>query len=347
MSADVYPIEHITKGVPAGISRSKVRLLHNGQFIFIRFEGDSNPEIKTGDRTRLNWNSICDTFEAFITDTALDGTYIQYAVNINGHDYTGRNETLEVLGIASKVTRSATGWRADVKVPLKLFHANKNWKIAFGRCYDHARYGRMALDWSLPGSRGNTANFGILKGVSVTPVASLELEKLYGAIDGKSLCYEFSGVKEEMLSGKLTATIVQNGKTLWSSSQNFTKNSGKIALPDNYRAMMDSATRIALNVTGSNGKNYYQASRILYLMFSSYAKLNRAMMVYPKYNLFTEKDKTIDLQVELDKSKYDRLRITLLDGKGKAVYRAETTGDLSFPSSKLGFGSYKKSGWKQ
>ena len=340
-SADIYPIGQITKGVPAGIFRSKVRILQNGQFVFIRFEGESDPAIKVGDRTRLTWGSLCDTFELFMTDTALDGTFIQYAVNINGHDYSARNMNVEVLGITSKVTRNASGWRADIKVPLKLFRANRNWKIAFCRCYDHVRYGRMALDWSLPGSRHNTAKFGILKGVSVTPVASLELEKLYGDIDGKSLCYEFSGVKKEMLGGKLTASIVQNGKTLWSSSQSFTKNSGKIALPANYRAMMNSTTRIALNVTGTNGKNYYQASRVLYLMFSSYAKLNRAMTVYPKYNLFTEKDKTVDLQVELDKSKYDRLRITLLDGKGKAAYRAETTGVLAVPSGKLGFGRYK------
>ena len=340
-SADVYPIEHVTRGVPAGLLHSKVRLLHNGEFIFIRFEGDSDPDIKIGDKNRLNWEKLCDTFELFVTDTALDGTYIQYAVNVNGHDFTARNTTPEVLGITSKVTKRASGWSADVKVPLKLFRANKNWKIAFGRCYIHARYGRMALDWSLPGSRHNTAKFGMLKGVSVTPVASLELEKLYGTIDGKSLCYEFSGVKKEMQGGKLTASIVQNGKTLWSNSQDFTQNSGKIMLPENFRKMMNSTTRIALNVTGANGKNYYQASRVLYLMFSSYAKLNSAMMVYPKYNLFTEKDKTIDLQVSLDKNKYDRLRITLADGKGKTAYRAETTGDLAIPSSRLGFGSYR------
>ena len=340
-AAPVYPIRHITRGVQLGIVDSHVGILHNNENIFVRFTGKKDPGIKIGNQESLDWLNICDMFELFITDTAMDGTYTQYAVDVNGHTYSGRRKEIEMLGITSHVTQLPDRWIADVKVPLNMFRSNKNWKIAFGRCYDHVRYNRISLDWSMPGSRHDTSKFGILKGISVTPTASLDLAKLYGSIDERKLHFEFRGFKPEMVSSNLETVIFRKNRQFWKNNQVLTGPSGEIVLPADYVKMMDSETRIRLKVSGKDGKICYEASRVLYLMFSSYARHDPAMFVYPKYNFFTERDRTIDLIVKLDKKQYDNLRVSILNEAGKAVFRQETAAGISIPGSKIPFGSYK------
>ena len=340
-AAPVYPIRHITKGSPEGIVESHVNILHNGEYIFIRFTAKKDPAIKIGSRSSLDWLNLCDTFELFITDKAMDGTYVHYAVNENGHSYAGRSKELEMLEITSRVTQHHDRWTADVKIPLNMFHSNKNWKIAFGRCYDHNRYRRMALDWSMPESRHNTSKFGILKGVSVKPLPSPELAKLYGSIDERKLHFEFENFKKEMLPGNLEVVIFRKNQRLWKHDQELNDIRGEIVLPRDYVQMMDSETRIRLTVSQKNGRISYQASRVLYLLFSSFARHDSAMFVYPKYNFFTERDRTVDLFVRLDKKRYDNLRISVLGENGKTVFQQTTAGNISIPGDKIPFGDYK------
>ena len=331
-------ITHITKGSAQGLFASQAKILHNSKNIFVRFEGKKSPLIKTGNTEKLDWYSICDTFELFLTDTALDGTYIQYAVNTNGHDATYRNGKAESLGITSKVTHTKDSWSAVITLPLSNFRTNANWKAAFCRGYDHKNLGRQAYDWSLPKSRGNTAFFGILKGISVPKVASLELEKLYAAPDRSKLFYRFNGFREEMKRASLQITIENNGKAVWKKTQLLSGSSGTILLDKNFEKDLNSATRITLHVVGKNGKDYFRAGRKLYLCFSSYAKHHAGMDVYPLYDIFTEKDKSVVLKVKMDRKSFDKLRITLRDEKGKMVYRGETVKDLSIPPSKIPYG---------
>lgn len=336
-----YPIRHISRGNSKGVIESHVKIQHSKEYIFIRFTGRKDPAIAPGNRSKLDWLNISDTFELFITDTALDGTYLQYAVNENGHSYSGRSKEIEMLEITSKVTQKSDRWIADVKVPLNMFHANRNWKIAFGRCYDHKVYRRTALDWSMPGSRHNTAKFGLLKGVSVKALPSPELAKLYGSIDGKELHFEFKNFKKEMFPGKLEAVIFRNDQRFWKHEQLLNAPCGKIVLPQNYHKMMDSETRIRLTVSQKNGQNCFQGSRVLYLLFSSFARHDPAMFVYPKYNFFTERDRTIDLFVTLDKKQYDNLRISILGKNGRQVFQQITSGNVSIPADKIPFGDFK------
>ncbi|OQA88642.1 MAG: Carbohydrate binding domain protein [Lentisphaerae bacterium ADurb.Bin242] len=339
--APAYPVAHITKGRQEALIPATARILHNDQFIFVLFESKTSPEIKVGNPTKIDWGNICDNVELFLTDTANDGTYIHYAVDVNGHSYSAYNMTPEILGITSEVAKKRDSWTACITVPLTLFKANRNWKIAFGRCYDHEKYGRIASDWSLPGSRHNTANFGLLRGVSVLPVPSLELEKLYGSMDRKKLFYGFSGFKNEMVGSSIDIRILLNGKTLWQTRQPFNGMTGEIELPADYEKMIETETRIALEVIGKNDQKYYQASRVLYLLFSSYARHNKAMEVYPKYNIFTEKDKYVELIVNMDKKIFDRLKVTLIDSNGKTAHSAETDSDLFLPSTRIADGMYK------
>ena len=339
-AAPAYPIRHITRGNRLGLVESHVNILHNRENIFIRFSGKKDPAIKSGNRAALDWRNICDIFELFITDTAADGTYVQYAVDENGHSYSGRGKETGMLEITSRVTRHRDRWTADVKIPLDMFHSDKNWKIAFGRSYDHSRYRRTALDWSMPDSRHNTANFGILKGVSVKPLPSPELTKLYGSVDGTKLHFEFRNFKKEMLPGNLEIVIFRKNRRLWKHEQTLTDTRGEIVLPRDYVKMMDSETRIRLTVSQRDGRTNYQASRILYLLFSSFARHDPAMFVYPKYNFFTERDRTVDLLVALDKKRYDNLRISILGKDGKAVFRQTVSGDVSIPGNKIPFGDY-------
>ena len=246
-----------------------------------------------------------------------------------------------MLEITSRVTRHHDRWTADVKVPLNMFHSDRSWKIAFGRCYDHRRYRRMALDWSMPESRHNTAKFGILRGVSVKPQPSPELAKLYGSIDERKLHFEFRNFRKEMLPGNLEVVIFRQNRRFWRHEQVLNGTSGEIILPQNYAEMMDSETRIRLTVAGKNGHACYQASRILYLLFSSFARHDPAMFVYPKYNFFTERDRTVDLLVRLDKKRYDDLRISVLDRNGKTVFERTTSGNICIPGDKIPFGDYR------
>ena len=336
-----YPISLITRGKPDAILETYAKILHNDQYVFIQFTGKRTPDIKEGNSSRLDWGNLNDCFELFLTDTALDGTYIHHAVDVRGFNYTGRGFVSEILGITSKIVRKNDEWQAEIRVPLKVFRANRNWKAAFCRTYDHKKYGRTALDWSLSGSRHMTGNFGILKGISVKPVESLRLKRLYASDDNRKICYEFTDFTPQMRGSVLKASIVLNGKFLWQKSLPFNGARGTIELPENYETMMQTETRIALAVESRNKEIFYQASRVLYLTFSSFARFHEGMCVYPKYNLFTERDKTIDLIVRMDKKQFDRLRISLLGKNSSVILAAETAENLSIPCDKIEDGTYR------
>ena len=340
-NAPVYELTHLSRGKVEGRVYSHARILHNKTHIFVLFTFKKDPAIKVGDTTRLNWSSLCDTAELFITDRAGDGTYIHSAININSHSYSARNTRQEVLGIQSKVMNKKDEWNALFQVPLSLFHSNKEWKIAFCRGYDHKQYGRIAMDWSLAGSRHKTDNFGLLYGVNVEKREVLDLIKLYAGKDNKNIHYQFSLLPEKCRGTTLTASLRLRGKTLWQKTMPFTGEKGTIPLPCDYEKMTETDTRFALKVNGRNGEELFSGSRIFYLLFSSYAKYNKDMELYPKYNIFTPGDKNVILKSNLNRKCFDALYFEIRDEKGKIIAKGKGEENVLIPVKQFAVGKYR------
>ena len=330
-NAPAYPIDQLSGGNIEALPGSTAKVLHNDQFLFVRFEGK-----KVGGTSETP-----DVFELFLCNSLDDGTYFHHTVESSGRSFSFRGTTAENLNIADRVFQRNGSWGAVVRVPLGLLGSGRRRRINFCRTCTHPVYGRTALDWAQPFSRHVPGRFGLLQGLPPGKQDLFGISRFYGSPDGGKLYCSFN-IPPGKSGGRTVETVLAtNGKEHWRKKQTLNGSELVIELPENIDDFTRSETAVHLEIMDKDGKTPGRFSRLLYLLFSSFARFDGGMEVFPKYNIFTDKDKNIELAVELDKAKYDHLVIDLLDKDGKKVFSARTTKSLLVPSGGIPDGEYR------
>ena len=330
-NAPAYPIDQLSGGNIDTLPGSTAKILHNDRFLFVRFEG------KKADGA----SETPDAFELFLCSSLDDGTYFHHIVESSGRSFSFRGTAAEDLDITDRVSRRSDGWCAVVRVPLGLLGSGRRRRINFCRTWTHPVYGRTALDWAQPFSRHVPGKFGLLQGLPPGKGERFGIDRFYGSPDGGKLHCSFNIPPDKSGERTVETVLATNGKEHWRKKQILNGSELVIELPENVNDFTRSETAVHLEVKDKDGRTLCRSSRLLYLLFSSFARFDGGMEVFPKYNIFTEKDKNIELAVNLDRAKYDHLVIDLLDKDGKKVRSAETTKSLLVPLTGIPDGEYR------
>jgi len=329
--APAYPINQISVGNVDALLESTAKVLHNDQFLFVRFEG------KKADGA----SEAQDTFELFLCRSLNDGTYFHHTVDGAGKSSSFRGAVAEDLNITGRVFRRNGNFCAVVRVPLGLLGSGRRRRINFCRTYTHPVYGRTALDWAQPFSRHAPGKFGLLQGLPPGKRELFEITRFYGSPDGRKLYCSFSVPPPKTAGYAVETVLATAGKEHWRKRQVLNGSELVIDMPENVGDFTRSETTVDLEIKNREGKTFFRSSRLLYLLFSSFARFERGMEVYPRYNIFTERDKNIELIIGLDDTKYDFLAIDLLNKDGEKVFSAKTTKSLLIPQDRIANGEYR------
>ena len=327
--APAYPINQVSAGNPGAVLPSTAKILHNNKFLFICFDGKKALSGKP------------DSFELFLCNSVNDGTYIHHVFESSGETFSARNTVRENLDITTQVTQNKDTISAVVSVPLSLLNSGRIKRINFSRTYTHPRYGQTAVDWAQPFSRHVPVKFGLLRGLPQEKQEFFGIIRFYSSQDKKKLFCVFNSLPEKSKEHSVNVALLTNGKKHWSKNLVLKSPELVIDLPGNLDSFARSETEISLEIKDKTGKTAYRFSRVLHLLFSSFAKFDGGMEVYPKYNIFTEKDKNIELFVNMDKKRFDYLQIKLLNHTGKAIHSFNTTENIQIPLKTLPEGEYK------